>query len=158
MGKELIKTDIERKSGFLYYCGTDNGKITVCETRMGRIKGKKLKKSVGEYLGYKMIEDNRVKELKLPKKIIDSLKEDKALVCKDADKFVEKMIDTEERIENGEPTKEIELTKKVNEPVDKLEIILDKFFICRRCGFKKQAINGKMPNEYKCDRCGNELS
>lgn len=48
MGKELLKTDIERKDGFLYYCGTykKGGKklLTVCEAKMSR-GGKKKKKA-----------------------------------------------------------------------------------------------------------------
>lgn len=42
-GKVLLKTDIKREKGMLYYCGTDNdGNITVCETPMSR--GRKKKK------------------------------------------------------------------------------------------------------------------
>ena len=38
MGKEILKTDIERESGWLYYCGTDKntGNITVCKAEMVR--------------------------------------------------------------------------------------------------------------------------
>jgi len=44
MGKVLIKTDIKREQGFLYYCGTDSkGNITVCSAVMAR-GGKKKKK------------------------------------------------------------------------------------------------------------------
>ena len=44
MGKELLKTDIKRESGFLYYCGTDEktGCIVVCSAKMSR--GGKAKK------------------------------------------------------------------------------------------------------------------
>jgi hypothetical protein len=43
MGKIILKTDIKRESGKLYYCGTDNnGNITVCEAIMAR-GGKKKK-------------------------------------------------------------------------------------------------------------------
>lgn len=44
MGKVIYTTDIERESGYLYYCGTDeNGLITVCQAKMGR--GKKKSKA-----------------------------------------------------------------------------------------------------------------
>jgi len=43
-GKIILKTDIPRESGFLYYCGTDSeGNITVCKAKMAR-GGKKKKK------------------------------------------------------------------------------------------------------------------
>lgn len=46
MGKEILKTDIKREKGKLYYCGTDkNGNIIVCEAIMARGgKSKKKKK------------------------------------------------------------------------------------------------------------------
>jgi len=45
MGKILMKTEIKRKSGMLYYCGTDkDGNITVCSAPMAR-RGKAAKKS-----------------------------------------------------------------------------------------------------------------
>lgn len=45
MGKKiLLKTEIPREKGFLYFCGTDNkGNITVCQAEMAR--GKKKSKS-----------------------------------------------------------------------------------------------------------------
>lgn len=44
MGKEILKTNIKRESGKLYYCGTsDDGCIVVCEALMAR-GGKKKKK------------------------------------------------------------------------------------------------------------------
>ena len=45
MGKKiLLKTDIPREAGFLYFCGTDkDGNITVNKTEMNR-KGKKATK------------------------------------------------------------------------------------------------------------------
>ncbi|MBU1121056.1 hypothetical protein KJ660_04225 [Candidatus Micrarchaeota archaeon] len=44
MGKTILKTDIKREEGFLFYCGTDdNGNITVCKTEMAR--GRKKKKA-----------------------------------------------------------------------------------------------------------------
>jgi len=40
--KELLKTNIKREKGKLYFCGTDeNGNITVNETDMSRGKKKK---------------------------------------------------------------------------------------------------------------------
>ena len=49
MGKVILKTDLERKEGFLFYCGTykKGGKklLTVCEAKMSR-GGKKKKKVV----------------------------------------------------------------------------------------------------------------
>ncbi len=45
MGKIILKTDIKREAGFLYYCGTDkNGNIAVGRAEMAR-GGKKKKKS-----------------------------------------------------------------------------------------------------------------
>jgi len=42
MGKEILKTEIKRESGKLYYCGTDKkGCIVVCEAVMARGKKKK---------------------------------------------------------------------------------------------------------------------
>ncbi len=43
--KILLKTDLPREAGKLYYCGTDKktGNINVCETEMNR-KGKSAKK------------------------------------------------------------------------------------------------------------------
>jgi len=44
MGKVILKTEIKREKGKLYYCSTDsNGNLTVCESEMarGRKKGKK---------------------------------------------------------------------------------------------------------------------
>jgi len=44
MGKVILKTEIKREPGKLYYCGTDsNGNISVCEAQMAR-GGKKKKK------------------------------------------------------------------------------------------------------------------
>lgn len=41
--KTLLKTNIKRENGKLYYCGTDNnGYITVCEAKMAR-KGRSKK-------------------------------------------------------------------------------------------------------------------
>ena len=45
MGKLLLKTDIQRKSGMLYYCGTGkDGTITVNEAPMARRKKADTKK------------------------------------------------------------------------------------------------------------------
>ena len=42
MGKAILKTNIKRESGKLYYCGTDDdGNITVCEALMAHGKKKK---------------------------------------------------------------------------------------------------------------------
>lgn len=44
MGKTLLKTNIKREQGKLYYTGTDDqGNITVCETLMARGRKKKKK-------------------------------------------------------------------------------------------------------------------
>lgn len=45
MGKKVIlKTDIKRESGMLYYAGTDkDGNLTLCSVEMSR--GKKKKKT-----------------------------------------------------------------------------------------------------------------
>jgi len=49
MGKKilLLKTDLPREAGFLYYVGTDKktGNLTLMQTEMNR-KGKKAKKKV----------------------------------------------------------------------------------------------------------------
>lgn len=43
MGKPILRTDIKREKGKLYYCSTDdNGCILVCEAEMSR--GRKAKK------------------------------------------------------------------------------------------------------------------
>jgi len=45
MKKTLLKTEIKRESGMLYYCGTsEDGNITVCSTEMKRGGKKKSKK------------------------------------------------------------------------------------------------------------------
>ena len=46
MGKEILKTEIKRKPGMLYYCATDKktGNITVCEAEMARGGRKKKAK------------------------------------------------------------------------------------------------------------------
>lgn len=45
MGKVILKTDVKREQGKLYYCGTDsNGCITLCEAIMARGRKKKRKK------------------------------------------------------------------------------------------------------------------
>lgn len=45
MGKEILKTNIKREQGKLYYCSTDDkGNITICEAQMAR-KGKSKKKN-----------------------------------------------------------------------------------------------------------------
>jgi hypothetical protein len=45
MGKVILKTNIKRESGKLYYCGTDAaGMVTVCEALMARGNKKKKKK------------------------------------------------------------------------------------------------------------------
>jgi len=42
MKTELLKTDIKREKGFLYFCGTSkDGYIVLCSTKMARGKGKK---------------------------------------------------------------------------------------------------------------------
>ena len=39
MGEEILKTNIKRESGWLYYTSTDkDGNITVCRSKMGRKK------------------------------------------------------------------------------------------------------------------------
>lgn len=44
MGKVILKTEIPRESGFLYYCGTDElGNVTLCKAVMAR-GGRKSKK------------------------------------------------------------------------------------------------------------------
>lgn len=47
MGKEILKTEIKRKPGFLYYCGTSkDGNLVVCEAEMARGRKKsKVKKA-----------------------------------------------------------------------------------------------------------------
>jgi len=43
MGKVILKTDIPREKGWLYYCSTaDDGNLTVCKAEMS--KGRKAKK------------------------------------------------------------------------------------------------------------------
>ena len=44
--KIILKTDIKREAGFLYFCGTDSktGNLTIGQTEMAR--GKKKKKAV----------------------------------------------------------------------------------------------------------------
>jgi len=44
MGEIILKPDIKRETGYLYYCGTDKetGNITVCKAKMAR-GGKKKK-------------------------------------------------------------------------------------------------------------------
>jgi len=44
MGEIIIKTEIKREDGFLYYCGTKDGNITVCKTQMARGRKKSKKK------------------------------------------------------------------------------------------------------------------
>ena len=48
MGEEILKTDLKREAGFLYYVGTDeDGTLTVCRAvmaRHGRTKKKSKKK------------------------------------------------------------------------------------------------------------------
>lgn len=46
MGTTILKTNIKREKGFLYYCGTDkDGNIAVGKAKMARgRKGKKKKK------------------------------------------------------------------------------------------------------------------
>lgn len=45
MGKIILKTNLKREKGMLYYCGTDeNGNLTLCEAPMAR-KGKSKKKT-----------------------------------------------------------------------------------------------------------------
>lgn len=48
MGKIILKTEIKRESGFLYYCGTDEktGNLTVCQAKMARGKKASKKKAV----------------------------------------------------------------------------------------------------------------
>jgi len=42
-GKVILRTEIQREKGFLYYCSSDdNGNITVCKAEMSR--GRKKKK------------------------------------------------------------------------------------------------------------------
>lgn len=47
-GKIILKTDIKRESGYLYYCSTDKktGNLTVCQVEMARGKKATKKKSV----------------------------------------------------------------------------------------------------------------
>lgn len=35
MGEEILRTEIKREKGWLYYCGTDeNGNLVVCKAKM----------------------------------------------------------------------------------------------------------------------------
>jgi hypothetical protein len=44
MGETILKTNIKREPGYLYYTGTDdNGNIILCKTEMARGKKKILK-------------------------------------------------------------------------------------------------------------------
>jgi len=44
MGKIILKTEIPREKGWLYYCGTDStGNITLCKAEMARGKKKRGK-------------------------------------------------------------------------------------------------------------------
>lgn len=46
MGKLILKTEIKRMPGMLYYCGTDsNGCVTICEAVMARGRKSKKKKN-----------------------------------------------------------------------------------------------------------------
>ena len=40
MGKVILKTDIVREKHKLYYCGTEDGKLVVCEADQARGKKK----------------------------------------------------------------------------------------------------------------------
>ena len=40
MGEVILKTNIKRENGWIYYCGTDNGNLTICKAKMGRNKKK----------------------------------------------------------------------------------------------------------------------
>ena len=43
--KTILKTDIKREKGFLYFCGTsDDGNLTIGQSEMARGKKKKSKK------------------------------------------------------------------------------------------------------------------
>lgn len=47
MGKLILKTEIKRQIGLLYYCSTSkDGYITVCEAVMARGRKKKVKKVI----------------------------------------------------------------------------------------------------------------
>jgi hypothetical protein len=51
MGKIISRTQIERRKGFLYYCGTDEkGFLTICEAALARggRPRKKKKQEVAE--------------------------------------------------------------------------------------------------------------
>ena len=47
MGEVILTTDIERETGWLYYCATSKktGTLTVCKAKMNRGGTKKKKKS-----------------------------------------------------------------------------------------------------------------
>ncbi len=48
MGKVILKTDIIREPGFLYYCASDKktGNLTVCQAEMARGRKATKKKTV----------------------------------------------------------------------------------------------------------------
>lgn len=48
MGKVILKTEIKRESGYLYYCSTDKktGNLTVCQAEMARGRKATKKKTV----------------------------------------------------------------------------------------------------------------
>lgn len=41
MGETILETDIDRESGYLYYCGTKEGKIVIGRSKMTRGRKKK---------------------------------------------------------------------------------------------------------------------
>jgi hypothetical protein len=42
MGETILKTNLKRELGYLYYVGTDSqGYLIVCKTKMARGRGKK---------------------------------------------------------------------------------------------------------------------
>jgi len=76
----------------------------------------------GLYFGYKIVEDENVKELRLPKQVIDLLRN---------------------------ATQGFDYSKE--------DIIPGRHFVCTRCGFKMNAIRGKLASMFFCPREGREL-
>lgn len=80
----------------------------------------------GMYLGYKIVEDNGIDELRLPKDVIG---------------FLANFADW----------------SKIDKKFLNAELVPNKFYVCFKCGFKRQKIKGTQSSMFLCPKCHKPL-
>lgn len=129
--EKLVDTQFEREKGYFYFCKTeDNGKIAVYKTKTGRKKVRTPNPYKGVIFGVKVSPKEKVKQVYLPKEVIDELKK--------LTKWIPETISVE--------------PPKIEEFVDVESIKPKKIWACLKCGHSMEAIEGKDASKFRCNK------